>query len=296
MPIITLDSLDDPRLATYQHVRDPDLVRRQGRFIAEGRLVVSRLIEGAIDGRYAIESVLVSDAALPNVQPQLRSLPDVPVFVCRSAAFTQLAGLNLHRGCLALAQRPPALASDTVCAAARRIVVLEAIGNPDNIGGIFRNAAAFGVDGVLLAPGCADPFYRKAIRTSMAATLRVPFAELSSWPHGLRDIKAGGFSIVALTPHASAERLADFAARPLPARLALLLGNEGDGLSAGVLAEADVQVRIPVTAAVDSLNVAVACGIALSWLSPDGPRLASGSPRRYTRSRVPRRETRSDSA
>lgn len=285
MPIISLDSLDDPRIALYHQIRDPDLVRRQGLFIAEGRLVVERLIDLAASGRYAIESILVSDSALGELASSVDRVPGTPVFVCRSAAFRDVAGLNLHRGCLALARRPTTSEADSLLVNARLIVVLEAIGNPDNVGSIFRNAAAFGVDAILLAPGCADPFYRKAIRTSMAATLRVPFATLTTWPDGLRALKTRGFSRIALTPHPSAERLAEFARQPPALRTALLLGNEGDGLSTGALAEADVCVRIPVTAAVDSLNVAVACGIALSWLAPGEGRLASGPPGRYTRSR-----------
>lgn len=294
MPIITLESLDDPRVAAYQYVREPDLVRRQGRFIAEGRLVVDRLIDAAIGGRYTIESMLVSAATLADMRPRLDRVPDVPVFVCDTAAFTRLAGLNLHRGCLALAWRPAAPAIDDLLAAARRVVVLEAIGNPDNVGGIFRNAAAFGVDAVLLAPGCADPFYRKAIRTSMAATLLVPFAEFPRWPEGLLELRAHGFSTAALTPDTSARTLAAWAAQPAPERLALMLGNEGDGLSAAALAGADVRVRIPMAAAVDSLNVAVTSGIALSWLASEGLGLADGPPRRYTRSRTARSAQRSD--
>jgi tRNA G18 (ribose-2'-O)-methylase SpoU len=269
MPIIMLEHLDDPRVASYQHIHEPDLVRRQGRFVAEGRLVVERLIECALDaGQYVIESLLISDAALAGLQPQLARLGDVPTYVCRAAAFRQLAGLNLHRGCLALARRPAERCVTQVTRDARTLVVLEAIGNPDNVGGIFRNAAAFGVDAVLLSPGCADPLYRKAIRTSMAASLRVPFAVIAPWPDGLRDLRASGVALVALTPQPAAEPLESVAGRRRPERTALLFGAEGPGLTAEALAHADLRVRIPMTTAVDSLNVAVACGIVLSRLSP----------------------------
>ncbi len=277
MPIVALDSLEDPRVAAYQHVAEPELVRRLGLFVAEGRAVVERVLEQAIETeQYRIESLLVSDAALVGLMPLLARLSalrraDVPTYVCPAAAFRRLAGLNLHRGCLALVHRPARRAVGDVTLAARTIVVLEAIGNPDNIGGIFRNAAAFGCDAVVLSPGCADPLYRKAIRTSMAASLRVPFATASPWPEALGALKAGGFTMLALTPRRSAATLDALAESARPARLALLLGAEGPGLTATALAHADRSVRIPMTAAVDSLNVAVACGIVLSRLAPALP-------------------------
>jgi len=272
MPVIAIDSLDDSRVAAYHSVDDPVLVRRRGLFVAEGRLVVERLIAQTVaSGQYAIESLLVSDAGLAGLEPQLHRLADVPTYVCRAAAFKHLTGLHFHRGCLALVRRPAERSVAAVTDEARTVVVLEAIGNPDNIGGIFRNAAAFGADAVLLSPGCADPLYRKAIRTSMAATLRVPFATLLPWPDGLRDLQASGFAIVALTPSPPADALAvAFADGRRPARTALLLGAEGPGLTVNALAHADFRVRIPMTDAVDSLNVAVASGIALSRLTPIG--------------------------
>ena len=144
--------------------------------------------------------------------------------------------------------------------------MLEAVANADNVGGIFRNAAAFGAGAVLLSPACCDPLYRKAIRTSMAAVLRVPFARCDDWPQDLVRLRDRGFRIVALTPREPAAMLADFAARPRPERVALLAGTEGAGLSAAAEQLADERVRIPIESAVDSLNVAVAVGIALHAL------------------------------
>jgi tRNA G18 (ribose-2'-O)-methylase SpoU len=142
--------------------------------------------------------------------------------------------------------------------------VLEGVGNADNVGGVFRNAAAFGADLVVLSPGCCSPLYRKAIRTSMGATLRVPFVHVTDgWPGTLTTLRGAGFTLVALTPREPAVALDDLAARLAPAPLAVIVGAEGQGLTAAVEAAADVRVRIPILPSVDSLNLAVAAGIVL---------------------------------
>ena len=229
MPIVPLETLDDPRVAVYGSMRDPELVKARGLFIAEGRLVVERLIA---TGAYDVQSLLLSDTACTAMQTSLRRLPaGVPVFTCRVEQFAGITGLNIHRGCLALVTRPMPVSLVTVAECARTLVVLENVSNPDNVGGIFRNAAAFGADAVVLGPGCCDPFYRKAIRTSMAATLRVPFVEMDEWPAGLQWLRSQGFQVVALTPGAPSITLEAFAQIGRPARLALLFGAEGDGLS-----------------------------------------------------------------
>jgi tRNA G18 (ribose-2'-O)-methylase SpoU len=187
----------------------------------------------------------------------------VPVYLCDAGAFLPITGFNIHRGCLAIARRPVAASVDRIAAGARRLVVLERVANADNVGGVFRNAAAFGVDGVVLSAACCDPLYRKAIRTSMAATLTVPYAQDDQWPSALARIRAERLTIVALTPSADAVDLAAFASRARASRLALVLGAEGGGLTPAVEAAADVRVRIPIRPEVDSLNVAVAAGIAL---------------------------------
>jgi len=242
-------------------------------FVAEGRLVVARLIELR---RYRIHSLLVSDAALAALRPVVESVSDqVAVFVCDTPAFLGLTGLNIHRGCLALVERGVAPDILDVTSGAKTMVVLEGVANPDNVGGVFRCAAAFGVDAVVLSPSCSDPLYRKAIRTSMAATLSMPFTRLTEWPRGLNDLRAQGVVIAALTVHRSAFCLDDVAAMPRPARLALLLGSEGIGLTDEALDLADLRVRIPIAEAVDSLNVSVAAGIALSRLASP---LSAGPP------------------
>jgi tRNA G18 (ribose-2'-O)-methylase SpoU len=252
---------DDPRIAAYRDVRDPELVRSRGLFIAEGRLVVRRVLA---DGRYRVQSVLVNDAAYRDLAALLdRTNLCAPVYVCATGDFLAITGYNIHRGCLALVERPAAESLDEVIASTRRLVVLDGVTNADNVGAAFRNAAAFGSSGVLLSPTSCDPLYRKAIRTSMGAVLSVPFTRAGDWPADLSLVRAAGFTIVALTPHEPSETLQAFATQPRPSRLAIVAGTEGTGLTPAVESTADARVRIPISDAVDSLNVAMAIGIAL---------------------------------
>jgi tRNA G18 (ribose-2'-O)-methylase SpoU len=211
--------------------------------------------------------LLLSDAACTALQPAIAALDSsVPVYVCAGTHFAALTGFNIHRGCLALAERPADASLDDVLRDARLVVVLEDVANADNVGGVFRNAAAFGADAVLLSPSSCDPLYRKALRTSMAATLRVPFARIDP-EGGLDALRARGFSIVALTPRSPSEPLDEFAAGRQFDRIALVVGAEGSGLTAAVESAADRRVRIPIAPGVDSLNLAVATGIALARLT-----------------------------
>jgi tRNA G18 (ribose-2'-O)-methylase SpoU len=264
MPIEHLTDPTDPRIAEYSAIPDAELVRRRGLFVAEGRLVVRRLIEG---GRYRLRSLLLSEAALQSLEPLVARV-DAPIYVCAADDFRLITGYNIHRGCLALAERPEPSAAENLLRTARTVVVLEAAANPDNVGGVFRSAGAFGVDAVLLSPACCDPLYRKAIRTSMAATLRVRYATLDDWPAALSGIRRAGFTVVALTPREPSDDLDDFVRRPRPDRLALVVGSEGQGLSDEAGRLADHQVRIAIDAGVDSLNLAVAASIAMYCLRP----------------------------
>ena len=257
-------SPDDPRLEPYRHVGDPEWIRSVELFVAEGRLVVERLID--LD-RYEIESILVNRAAHDALFERLSSV-DTAVYVCDEMTLSTITGFNFHRGCLALVARPAATVPETFFTA-RRLLALEGVGNPDNVGGLFRTAAAFGVDGVLLNHTSGDPFYRKAIRTSMGAALKIPFlrVEEKRWLRTFDDYRGRGFTIAALTPSSSAETLADFAGRITPSdRLIVLVGAEGHGLNPDTLEHADARVRIPIDSTVDSLNVVVAAGIALERL------------------------------
>ena len=248
----------------YAHVGEPVWLQAHGLFVAEGRLVVRRLIEGA---RYELVSVVVTPAAFEGLA-DVRARVTCPVHVVERSALASLTGFDFHRGCLALAKRPGAEPPLAAFAGARRLIALESVANPDNVGGLFRVAAAFDAGGVLLDCASGDPFYRKAIRTSMGATLDVPFTRLTSWPADLAVLRHRGFQIAALTPDRGATPLADFAAafdRDRP--LVLMLGAEGSGLTPEALSAADVRVRIPIAAGVDSLNVVVAAGIVMAVLA-----------------------------
>jgi tRNA G18 (ribose-2'-O)-methylase SpoU len=254
----------DPRVAEYRLLAEPELVRSRGLFVAEGRLVVRRVID---DGRYVVRSALVNGAAYESLKPQLDRLAHrASVYLCQPRDFPDITGHQIHRGCLALVERPVERSVESVLDGARRIVVLEGVTNADNVGGVFRNAAAFAADAVLLSPATCDPLYRKAIRTSMAATLRIPFARVDAWPSGLEALRASGFVLAALTPRSPAVDLDTFA-RTAPSKLAVVVGTEGEGLSEAAEAIADVRVRIPIVPDVDSLNLAVAVGIALYRLA-----------------------------
>ena len=257
--IQAIDRLDDPRIASYARVGDPAWLRGNNLFVAESRLVVRRLFE---TGRYEVESVLVTPAALAAMRD---ALPEhTTVYVAEQQVLDCVTGFQFHRGCLALVRRPPPLDA-AAFRSANRLVALEGIGNPDNVGGIFRNAAAFGVEGVLLDPSSGDPLYRKAIRTSMAAALSIPVARVTGWPEDVEAYRASGFTVLGLTPRASARSLDQVAQRP-PERWILLAGAEGPGLGETALAAVDIHVRIPIVETADSLNVTVAVGIALSRL------------------------------
>lgn len=261
MPIERLAGPTDPRVSEYRDIAEPELVRSRGLFVAEGRLVVRRLLE---ERRYTIRSILVSEAARRGLDDVLSSISDqIPVYVCEATDFLGITGHDIHRGCLALVERPPSITASKLLTSAKAVVVLEGVTDAGNIGGAFRNAAAFGADAVLLSPTCCDPLYRKAIRTSMAATLRVPFARVEEWPGDLDQLRASAFTIVALTPREPAMTLDAFAGGPSRSKIALLVGTEDGGLTRAVEEKADYRVRIPIEPQIDSLNLAVAVGIAL---------------------------------
>jgi tRNA G18 (ribose-2'-O)-methylase SpoU len=256
-----VDALDDPRLDDYRDVRD-DRLRARGAFAVETREVVRRLLR---ERRFRLRSLLATEAAIETLRDLLD--PSAAVYLAANDVVRRVVGFNFHRGCMGIAERGTPLGLDDVLASEpRTIVVCERLSNPDNVGGVFRNAMAFGADAVVLSPGCADPLSRKVVRVSIGGSVRVPFVEAPAWPDALDRMRAGGSTVVALTTRDGAE-LRSIAP---PRRLALLLGNEGDGLTAPALARVDVCATIPMAAGVDSLNVGVACGIALDRLGPLG--------------------------
>jgi len=264
MNIETITTLDDDRVADYRNVPDPVLLKQRGLFVGEGRLVVRHLLA---DQRYAVRSVLVSPAALESLREIVDARPDIPVYVAAVDVLSGIVGFHLHRGCLAICERPAGAtlaATLAQVASARLIVVAEQIGNADNMGGLFRNAMAFGAGAVLLSPNCCDPLYRKAVRVSIGGTVRVPTAVIDDWPGGLSTLKQAGYTLVGLTPDPRAKELGEWVFHQRrPARIALVVGHEGFGLSDPTLALTDIRVRIEMVAGVDSLNVATAAGIAM---------------------------------
>jgi tRNA G18 (ribose-2'-O)-methylase SpoU len=261
--IETIERPDDERVADYAYVGDAAWLRDRELFVAEGRLVVKRLLESQ---RFVVRSVLVTPAAAAALQSTL-DLAGCAVYVCDHRTIAAVSGINFHRGCVAIAERPGREAGGPF-PQARCLLALEGVGNPDNIGGLFRVAAAFETGGVLLDRTSGDPWYRKAIRTSMGAILTVPFRRADPWMRELQALRGEGFQLVALTPDPSATALQAYA-RTLSSehRLVLMVGGEGPGLSGESLGAADIKVRIPIAADVDSLNVVVAAGIGLAALS-----------------------------
>jgi tRNA G18 (ribose-2'-O)-methylase SpoU len=264
MPIEPIHDPADPRVADYRDIRDAELRRRRGLFVAESRAVVRRLLASA---RFRTRSVLLTAPALEALRGALPAADaSVPIYLTSHETARAVVGFDFHRGCVALGERAlePSLAALAGRPGSRVLVVLEDASNPDNVGGVFRNGRAFGADAILLSSGCADPLYRKAIRVSMGASLVVPFAHLSDWKDGLARLREAGYTLVALTPDPSALDIALLgAAWPLPSRVAVLLGSEGHGLSAETRAAADLEMRIAMAPGVDSVNVATSAGIAL---------------------------------
>ena len=269
---IAIDSVDDGRVDDFRIVSDPVLMRERGLFVAEGRLAVERLLAS----RFRTRALLLTAGVLADLEPALTTCRAGPagldVHVTDSARLRQVTGFRFHRGCLALGVRPASEEDDDWPTArpARPLVVLEGVSNPDNVGSIFRNAAAFGAAAVVLSPTCADPLYRKAIRTSMGTTLTLPFRVAEEWPGALRRIRGSGARLVALTPNGRATDLETFAALTPGGPLALLLGNEGHGVSGAALDLCDERVRVDIEPAVDSLNVATAAAIVLQRLRAAG--------------------------
>jgi tRNA G18 (ribose-2'-O)-methylase SpoU len=259
MNVVRIEDPADERIADYRNVPDPDLMVRRGLFVAEGRLVVRRLLAST---RWTPRSLLVTPPALAALQPAIELCPDVPVFVVDQPVMDGITGFNIHRGCLALGERNPAADWRGLAESAALVVALERLGNADNVGAIFRNAAAFGADMVLLGPSCADPLYRKSIRTSMGAALSVPFAEARPWPGALSALRDEEWAVVALST-AATSLVRETAAALAGRRVVMVVGHEGDGLTADAVRLCTHRAAIPIAPGVDSLNAATAAAVAL---------------------------------
>jgi tRNA G18 (ribose-2'-O)-methylase SpoU len=254
---LTESALDDERIADYRALQDRRLGADSDRFIAESELIVRKLL--ATDLRVC--SVLLTAPRLATLETALAAARnDFPVFVVAQNVMDQIAGFHVHRGCLAIAERPR---RTDIPADARTVVVLVDLVDVDNLGAMARNAAAFGADAMLLSPRCADPFYRKAVRTSAGAVLSLPIVRATHWPEDLLALREKhGLALVGAVVGNHALPLASFAP---PARLAILFGAEGPGLDAEIQRICDARVTIPMAKApgVDSLNVATAGAVFL---------------------------------
>jgi tRNA G18 (ribose-2'-O)-methylase SpoU len=240
-----------------------DVVRRRLQEPAEGIYLAEslRVIERAFAAGHHPRSVLVLEKWLPEIEP-LFAPWNVPVYVGTPEVLEAVTGFVMHRGALASMHRPALPSVAELLRDARRVVVLEDIVDHTNVGAIFRAVAGMGADAVLVTPRCADPLYRRSVRVSMGAVLQVPWTRLGEWDVAAPELHEAGFELAALALDASAVDLADFA-RNAPARLALLFGTEGEGLSRDALDAADTIVTIPMDHGVDSLNVAAAAAVAL---------------------------------
>jgi tRNA G18 (ribose-2'-O)-methylase SpoU len=250
---------DDPRLADYRDLRDVELRKHleaeHGLFLAEGEKVVRRAVESG----FAPRSFLMAPRWLDGLADVLDS-SDAPCFVMSEALAEQVTGFHVHRGALASLARRPLPSVDEVLAGARTVVVLEDIADHTNVGAAFRSAAALGIDAVLLAPRCADPLYRRAVKVAMGAVFTVPYARLESWYDAMPQLSRAGFTTVALTLAEDATAIED-AVDGLD-RVALVLGSEGHGLSPRWETSADRRAVIPMRPGIDSLNVAAASAVA----------------------------------
>ncbi|KOX22619.1 rRNA methyltransferase [Saccharothrix sp. NRRL B-16348] len=253
--VIEIDDPADPRLDDFRDLstadRRPDRPGGRGLVIAEGVVVVERLL----DSPYPVRGLL-------GVRRRVEALGDLPApaYVTSAEVMAEVVGFHLNRGVLAAADRAPQPDVADLVASSRRLAVLEGVGDHENLGSLFRNAAALGIDGVLLGPGCSDPLYRRSVRVSMGHVLRVPFASMPNLTEGFELLRRNGFTVAALTPRAGSENLADAGLRGR--KVAVLLGSEGPGLTEETIAAADLAVRIPMAEGVDSLNVATAAAIA----------------------------------
>lgn len=253
--IVRIDDPADPRIADYRDVRERDL-QRGGGFMAEGEVVLRK----AVHGRHALRSLLLAEERVGALADVIAALPEtIPVHVACQAVMDGIVGFHIHRGVLAHGERGKEPDPAALLAGTDLVVVLYGVANADNMGGVFRNAAAFGAGAVLLDQTCCDPLYRKAIRTSVGASLLVPFARVAD---PLAALERAGFTAIALSP-SGVEALHDL---KRPRRAALVLGTEGPGLPDAVMARCRT-VSIPMAGGFDSLNLATTSGIALHQLA-----------------------------
>ena len=261
---------NDPRLDDFRDLnsvdRRPDLPTGKGLVIAEGVLVVQRMLAS----RFTPHALLGTDRRLAELKDDLPGVA-APFYRASADVMAQVVGFHLNRGVLAAARRVPEPGVAQVVDGARTVAVLEGVNDHENLGSIFRNAAGLGVDAVVFGSGCADPLYRRAVRVSMGHALLVPYARATSWPADLMLLRENGFRLLAMTPSSEASTLAEAMAAARDERVAVLVGAEGPGLKSATLRLSDVRVRIPMSRGTDSLNVATAAALAFYERARLGP-------------------------
>lgn len=287
MQFITIDSIDDERVAAYTNLTEIQLRNRlepeRGLFIAESPKVIDRALAA---GREPI-SLLVEEPWIEGMSQTFdvvdkRWGTDIPVYVAPPEQLRQLTGYRLHRGALSAMRRWPLPSVEETCRDARRVAVMENIVDHTNVGALMRSAAALDVDAVLVTPSCGDPLYRRAARVSMGTVFQIPWTRIGGddkhfWPRrGLEELRSLGFTTVAMALSDDSISLDELTRRlnnsPESAdhidKLALIFGTEGDGLSRHTIAGADLTVKIPMSHGVDSLNVAASSAVAFYATSP----------------------------
>jgi tRNA G18 (ribose-2'-O)-methylase SpoU len=259
--VIDVADAADPRLDDFRDLnsvdRRPDLPSGKGLVIAEGVLVVQRMLAS----RFRPRAMLGTDRRLAELADDLVDV-EAPYYRVHADVMAEVVGFHLNRGVLASASRPPELTVARVLDGARTVAVLEGVNDHENLGSIFRNAAGLGVDAVVFGMGCADPLYRRAVRVSMGHALLVPYAWTEAWPRDLQILRDKGFRLLAMTPDRSAHTVAGAMADMVDEKVAILVGAEGPGLTERVMRASDMRVRIPMSRGTDSLNVATAAALA----------------------------------
>jgi tRNA G18 (ribose-2'-O)-methylase SpoU len=259
--VIDVADPTDARLDDFRDLnsvdRRPDLPTGKGLVIAEGVLVVQRMLAS----RFAPRALLGTGRRFDELAADLADV-DAPFYRVDADVMAEVVGFHLNRGVLASASRAPELPVPQVLDGARSVAVLEGVNDHENLGSIFRNAAGLGVDAVVFGSGCADPLYRRAVRVSMGHALLVPYAWAGVWPDDLHMLRDKGFRLLAMTPDPSAHPLAEAMAQVDAEKVAILVGAEGSGLTDRAMRASDIRVRIPMSRGTDSLNVATAAALA----------------------------------
>ena len=261
--VIEITDFSDPALDVYARLTEAQLLNRfepaKGMFIAESPKVIHRALDGGCEPVSMLMERKDIDGSAAEI---LARCPEIPVYTADEDLLCGLTGYHLTRGVLCAMRRPQLPTVEEICAKANRIVILENVQNPTNVGAIFRSAAALGMDAVLLTPGCSNPLYRRSARVSMGTVFQIPWTFTGSWPEdGMKQLHDLGFKTAAMALSDNSVSIDD-PALMAEEKLAVLMGSEGDGLTDSTIAACDYTVKIPMYHGVDSLNVAAASAVA----------------------------------